>query len=219
MILVEDLTKIYTNGFKAISEVNFNINESGIYTLNGISGSGKSTILTLLAGFDKPTFGKIEILGEFISKLPEHHISKFRLQNIGFIFQSFNLFQDLSVYDNLLIPLIPLKLKKSKEKELIFELLTKYNLISKSEQFIKNLSGGEQQRVAIIRAFINRPKIILADEPTANLDYSNKLIFLEMIEELKEDRVILISTHDDIFQKIDKVRSFKIENGKLQTIN
>ncbi|NWF67320.1 MAG: ABC transporter ATP-binding protein [Campylobacterales bacterium] len=213
MINIENVTKVYQNGFEALKNVNLKIEKNGIYILKGVSGSGKSTLLNLLAGFDKPTTGKIELLGEFISKLPEHHMSKFRLQNIGFIFQSFNLFSELSIYENLQIPLIPLNLNTKLEKELIETLIHKYNLSDKQHQITKKLSGGEQQRVAIMRALINNPKIILADEPTANLDFNNKMIFLEMIDSFKKDKIIFISTHDDIFNDIVDVKIFNINGG------
>lgn len=198
MIELKNITKVFNQNtpreFCAIKELNFSVQDRDIFFLKGVSGSGKSTVLALIAGLYKPTFGEIVINDINISKLSLKFASKFRRENIGIIFQNFNLIPTFSVFDNILLPTVP---DKSDKKEFAKELLAKFELTNKTQTMAKNLSGGEQQRVAIIRALINEPSIILADEPTANLDkaLSQKLLeyFLDM---QKSGKTVLISTHD-----------------------
>ncbi|MSN96509.1 ABC transporter ATP-binding protein [Campylobacter sp. FMV-PI01] len=198
MIEVKNISKIFNenknNEFCALKNVNFSVKKGEIFFLKGVSGSGKSTLLNIMAGLLKPSEGEIFMDGENISKLSIKFASKFRREKIGMIFQNFNLIPTLSVFDNIIIPTLPDKLDK---KAFAFELLDKFNIFSKKYELTKNLSGGEQQRVAIIRALINNPSIILADEPSANLDryLSEKLI--EYFFNIK-GITIVISTHDPL---------------------
>lgn len=199
MIEVKDITKIYNpnskNKFVALKNINFKVNNGEIFALNGKSGSGKSTLLSLICGLDKPSSGEIIIENESITKLSIKFMSEFRRKNIGIIFQNFNLIPTLSVFDNVLLPVLPSGVKE--KKEFANELLQKFEIFDKKTQKVKDLSGGEMQRVALIRALINNPKIILADEPTANLDSKMTEKLLEFFEILKnENKTIIIATHD-----------------------
>lgn len=199
MIEIKDIAKIYNpnskNKFVALKNINFKVNNGEIFALNGKSGSGKSTLLSLICGLDKPSSGEIIIENESITKLSIKFMSEFRRKNIGIIFQNFNLIPTLSVFDNVLLPVLPSGVKE--KKEFANELLQKFEIFDKKTQKVKDLSGGEMQRVALIRALINNPKIILADEPTANLDSKMTEKLLEFFEILKnENKTIIIATHD-----------------------
>lgn len=196
MIEVKNVTKIFNKGTNKeiviLKDVSFSVKEKETFFLKGVSGSGKSTLIALIAGLYKPTNGDVVINGESMTKLSLKFASKFRRENIGIIFQNFNLIPTLTVLDNILIPALPdAKDKKDRAKQMLENL----NLSQKKDTLVKFLSGGEQQRVAIIRALINNPSIILADEPTANLDKNLSEKLLEYFSMMK-DKTIIISTHD-----------------------
>jgi len=221
MIKLKELTLTYNiekeNEFKALKNINLQINSHELVILKGVSGSGKSTLLSLIAALIKPTSGEIKVDNKLIAKLPDVHASKFRSQDIGFIFQSFNLFENLTVYENIALPLVPLKLSQKEIDTKVNRALELANISHKKTQSVKNLSGGEKQRTAIARALVNNPKIILCDEPTANLDKANSLAFIEVLKELKSlDKTIVIATHDPLFESLEFVdRVIFIENGEI----
>lgn len=217
MIRIENLTKIFNEGTKrefcAIKDISLHVKKGEISLLSGVSGSGKSTLLALIAGLYKPSFGEVIINNQSISKLSENFASKFRRENIGIIFQSYNLIPTLNVLDNILLPTLPDKKDLHVRAD---ELLERFKMQDKKNELARNLSGGEAQRIAIIRALINSPSLILADEPTANLDkkLSLKLLeFLELIQSL--GHTILIATHDPIFHDWGKATS----EHKIQKVN
>ncbi|PSM51986.1 ABC transporter, ATP-binding protein [Campylobacter blaseri] len=210
MIDVKNITKIFNENtnqeFTALKDISFSVNSGDIFFLKGISGSGKSTLLAIMAGLYKPTFGEIIMNNESISKLSLKFASAFRRKNIGMIFQNFNLIPTFNVIDNILIPTV---VDKTNKVEYAKELLSKFDLINKENLLVKNLSGGEQQRVAIIRALINNPTIILADEPTANLDKALSIKLFEYFEDMKKDgKTIIISTHDPFLLESDIADGF-----------
>jgi putative ABC transport system ATP-binding protein len=217
MIRLENVSKIYDGKIKALEEINLNFQEGELIILKGVSGSGKSTILSLIAGLSKPTIGEVIVDGKKISKLPDHFAAAYRRDNIGIVFQKYNLIPTLSVRENVLLPLFPLNLPRETMNEKSDYVLQKFTIDHKADVMVKNLSGGEQQRVAIARANINEPKIILADEPTANLDEKLSLEFISILKEMKsEKRTIIIATHDPLFFDLDIVdRTINIEHGKL----
>ncbi|MDN5095551.1 ABC transporter ATP-binding protein [Aliarcobacter butzleri] len=221
MIKIKNLNKIFyenTNKeFYALKDINLNIKKSSCVILKGVSGSGKSTLLSLIATLQKPTSGEIVIENESIAKLPDFHASNFRARKIGFIFQSFNLFNELSVKDNISLPLIPLGFSQKQIDEKVINTLKLANILHKKDELVSNLSGGEKQRCAIARALVNDCEIILCDEPTANLDYENSKNFIEILKELKElKKTIIIATHDPIFDNLDFVDSeILIKNGQI----
>ncbi|NPA50239.1 MAG: ABC transporter ATP-binding protein [Epsilonproteobacteria bacterium] len=219
LIKLENVYKEYkdvNSSFLALKDINLEIKKNELVILEGISGSGKSTLLSIIGGIDFPTQGKVEVDGKIISKLPDYHLSKFRNKTIGFVFQHFNLIDNLSLLDNILMPLVVAKenlkdaIKRAKEIAKILKIDTKLKVE------VKRLSGGEKQRGAIARALINNASIILFDEPTANLDRDNSLNFLEILKELKSmGKTIIVATHDPIFNKLDSIRKVKIENGQI----
>lgn len=219
MIKIKNLNKIFyenTNKeFYALKDINLNIKKSSCVVLKGVSGSGKSTLLSLIATLQKPTSGEIVVEDESIAKLPDFHASNFRARKIGFIFQSFNLFNELSVKDNISLPLIPLGFSQKQIDEMSLKALELANIHHKKDELVYNLSGGEKQRCAIARAMVNNPEIILCDEPTANLDYDNSIIFIETIKKLKAlNKTIIVATHDPIFDNLEFVdKIVNIKNG------
>ena len=219
MIEIKNLNKLfYENSkkeFYALKDINLEIKTSSFVVLKGVSGSGKSTLLSLIATMDKPTSGEIIIDNESVAKLPDLHSSNFRAKKIGFIFQSYNLFNELSVKDNVSIPLIPLGYSQKQIDEKVLKSLEIANISHKKEELVLNLSGGEKQRCAIARALVNDSNIILCDEPTANLDYDNSIRFIETLKELKKlNKTIIVATHDPIFDNLDFVdKIINIKNG------
>ncbi|PLY08148.1 MAG: ABC transporter ATP-binding protein [Arcobacter sp.] len=221
MIELKNLTKIYevnkNNITTAIKDINLKINEGELVVLKGSSGSGKSTILSLLAGLSKPTSGEVIIKEDRISKLPDNFSSIFRREHIGFVFQKYNLIPNISVKENILLPLIPQNPSSDEIEKLLSDVMKKFKIEHKKDDIVKNLSGGEQQRVAIARSQINNPTIVLADEPTANLDKELSLHFIDIIKELKEqNKTIIIATHDPLFfdlECVDKI--IEISNGEI----
>lgn len=222
MIKIKNLNKIYnqnkTNEFIALSDINLHIEKNTLVILKGVSGSGKTTLLSIIGALNKPTSGLLEVDGEQVSRLPDRYASQFRLQKLGFIFQSFNLFSELSVKDNIIQPLIPLNLKTKQIDEKLHNALKLANIEHKKDEIVSNLSGGEKQRCAIARALVNNPDIILCDEPTANLDQQNSIKFTQILKELKTlGKTIVVATHDPIFEELDFLdKVFHMENGRLK---
>ncbi len=221
MIELKKVTKTYeinkNNKVTALDNISLNFKEGELIVLKGASGSGKSTILSLLAALSKPTSGEVIVDGKRISKLPDNFAALYRRENIGFIFQKYNLIPTLNVKDNIVLPLIP---TNPDEKELLEKLnavMERFNISHKKNAIVRNLSGGEQQRVAIARAHINDPKIIIADEPTANLDEKLSLHFIEILRELKQsNKTIIVATHDPLFFDLDFVdKIIEVNNGKI----
>lgn len=221
MVRLNNITKTYelnkNNSVTALDDVSLLVEEGEVIVLNGASGSGKSTILSLIAALSKPTSGEVLVDGKKISKLSDDFASEFRRDNIGFVFQKYNLLPDLSVRDNILIPLIPLNLDADEMEEKLQKAMQTFSISHKEDAIVKNLSGGEQQRVAIARANVNDPKIIIADEPTANLDEKLSLSFIEILKELKSfNKTIIIATHDPLFFDLDIVdKKIEMHNGKI----
>ena len=221
MIKLKNITKEYltnkTQIVTALKDINLNFKEGELIILKGVSGSGKSTILSLIAGLSKPTSGEIIVDNERISKLTDNFAALFRRKNIGFIFQKYNLIPNLSVEDNIILPLTPSNLDEKLITNQLNKVLQQFNIKDKQKRLIQNLSGGEQQRVAIARAYINNPKIILADEPTANLDEKLSLEFIDILKDLKsQNKTIIVATHDPLFFELDFVdKIVNISNGKL----
>lgn len=217
MIEIKNVTKIFNekqaNELIVLKNFNLKIQKSKLVLLKGVSGSGKSTILSLIAGLYRPNIGEIIVKNQSLSKLSLNYLSRFRRKNIGIIFQNFNLIPTLSTLDNILLPTLVDKEKKQNYANLLLE---KFKLKDKSKILIKNLSGGEQQRVAIIRALINQPDIILADEPTANLDKKLSLELLDYLLFMKEtNKTIIVATHDSLLLESklsDEIIDVKKEN-------
>jgi putative ABC transport system ATP-binding protein len=187
--------------------------------LKGVSGSGKTTLLSLIAAFDKPSSGKILIENDPISKLPDQFASEIRAKKIGMVFQHYNLFEHLSVHENVIIPLIPSGLKMQEITQKASKALQIANISHKETTLASRLSGGEKQRTAIARALVADPSIILCDEPTANLDKENSLHFIEMLKTLHEmGKTIIIATHDPLFDELPfKSRIIPMIDGEIKS--
>lgn len=214
-----NLTKTYDSGVKvrALSEVNFELEKGALIAIIGDSGSGKSTLLHLLAGVDKPTSGEIYIQDMDITKLGKEELTIFRRRNIGVIYQFFNLIPNISVRKNILLPL--LLDNKREDKKYFDEIIRTLGIEERLDCFPKQLSGGEQQRVAIARSLITRPAIILADEPTGNLDRKNseEISSLFRLVNKRFKSTIIIITHDEkVANSCDRV--YKMVDGKLNRI-
>ncbi|MGB5506925.1 MAG: ABC transporter ATP-binding protein [Sulfurovum sp.] len=206
MIQIENLYRTFHHGSNKVpvlKDINLIVHRGECIILKGVSGSGKTTLLSLIAGLDKPSAGKVLIEGEPISKLPDLFASELRAKKIGMIFQHFNLFEHLSVNENVTIPLIPSGLTMKDIHQKVNDALTVANIIHKQDILASRLSGGEKQRTAIARALVADPNIILCDEPTANLDRDNSLLFIDMLEKLhRMGKTIVIATHDPLFDNL-----------------
>ena len=211
-----DLTKTYKGGVEvnALSNVNFELEKGDLVAIIGDSGSGKSTLLHLLAGVDTPTSGDIFIQDKNITKFNKDEMTIFRRRNIGVVYQFFNLIPNINVRKNILLPLL-LDNKKA-DDEYLKEILSILGIEGKLDRYPKQLSGGEQQRVAIARSLITRPAIILADEPTGNLDRKNseEITGLFRLVNKRLNSTIMIITHDEkVANACDKV--YKMVDGRL----
>lgn len=219
MIEIKNLNKIFFEDtkkeFYALKDINLTIKKGSCVVLKGASGSGKSTLLSIISTMQKPTSGDVLFENNIISRLPEAHSSRFRAKNIGFVFQFFNLFEELSVEQNVSIPLIPLGFSQNKIDEMTIKALELSNILHKKDELVLNLSGGEKQRCAIARALVNEANLILCDEPTAALDFLNSLNFIENLKELKSlGKTIVVATHDPIFFDLDFVDEYiELKNG------
>ena len=211
-----DLTKTYKGGVEvnALSNVNFELEKGDLVAIIGDSGSGKSTLLHLLAGVDKPTSGDIFIQDKNITKFNKDEMTVFRRRNIGVVYQFFNLIPNINVRQNILLPL--LLDNKKVDEEYLKEILSILGIEGKLDRYPKQLSGGEQQRVAIARSLITRPAIILADEPTGNLDRKNseEITGLFRLVNKRLNSTIMIITHDEkVANSCDKV--YRMVDGSL----
>jgi putative ABC transport system ATP-binding protein len=201
MIHLEAVEKVYrTDEIEtlALSEINLEIGEGEFISVMGPSGSGKSTLLNVIGLLDEPTNGTIRINGDSVEALPDRNLANIRNQQIGFIFQSFHLISDLSVVDNVEIPLLYRRMAGSERRKMALQALERVGLASRVHHFPSQLSGGQQQRVAIARAIVGKPRILLADEPTGNLDSQMGEEIMSILTGLNEEAktTIIMVTHD-----------------------
>lgn len=220
MIWVKEVSKSFLQGDEsvcALSNISLHVKVGECVVLKGTSGSGKSTLLSLIAGLMQPSQGEVRVDGKEISKLPEHFSAHLRRQKIGFIFQKYHLIAHLSALENVMCPLIPENLPLQELESKAKAVMEQCGIAHKAQMRVNRLSGGEQQRVAIARALINNPLIILADEPTANLDERLSRALIDELAILKEQGVtLLIATHDPLFFDLEFVdRIVEIKNGEI----
>ena len=201
MIQIQNLKKSFRTEeveTLALNKVNLNVQEGEFAAIMGPSGCGKSTLLNIIGMLDNPTEGSYQFAGHEVGGLKERQRTQLRKGNLGFVFQSFNLIDELTVYENVELPLIYLKMSKSERKEKVRTVLERMKIAHREKHFPQQLSGGQQQRVAISRAVVTNPKLILADEPTGNLDSKNGIEVMNLLTELnKEGTTIVMVTHSD----------------------
>ena len=206
------------NEFWAIKGVDLTIEPHKATVLKGPSGSGKTTLLSMIGCLSRPTSGRITLDGESLSGLPERFMTEIRRSTFGFIFQQFNLIKGLTVLENIMLPAYPLGLEHRQLKQNALELLQRFGLEDKAELRVEWLSGGEAQRCAICRAMINDPEILIADEPTANLDSRLSREFMQIIQDLaKSGKTILLTSHDpEVFDSPVVDRVVEIHDGLVK---
>ena len=221
VIEVKNITKVYhTNKIpvQAVTDVNLDFHQGEFTALVGPSGSGKTTLLNMLGGLDKPTSGRVIINGEDITGLKDSELIDFRLSNIGFVFQSYNLIPVLTARENVEFIMLLQKRSKKERDARVEELLKEVGLQDKMDDRPNELSGGQQQRVAVARALASKPKFILADEPTANLDSTSTANLLDIMARLnkEENMTFIFSTHDQ--RVIDRARRvITLVDGKVSS--
>ena len=201
MIKMKEITKFYSSGFIktfVLRNINLNVEEGEFLTIMGPSGAGKSTLLHMLGMLDSPSNGEYFFYDKPVHRLSERQLSDLHKNHIGFVFQSYHLIDDLTVFENLETPLLYKKVKGSERKGKIAEMLDQFNMVAKKNLFPNQLSGGQQQKVAVARAIIINPKLILADEPTGNLNTKEGTEVMDLLKELNESGTTIIQvTHSE----------------------
>lgn len=222
MLTVTDVTKHFKQGdqtVKAIEKLNFTVGDGEFVSIVGKSGAGKSTLLGLLGALDSPSSGSIDIDGTDIAKLRDHKLISYRNKSIGFVFQNYNLIPNLTAVENVMLPMEFAGVAKPEREKRAVKLLKEVGITGGRElRKPGKLSGGEQQRVSIARSLANHPKLILADEPTGNLDSENGKLVFDLLHQLSrtEKTTVIVVTHDlDIAGKTDK--TFTLKDGQLTT--
>jgi len=222
MIKITNLEKYYTTEEVqtiALNKLSFEVKEGEFAAIMGPSGCGKSTLLNILGLLDDPDGGSYLFNGTEVAGFNERQRAKLRKHNIGFVFQSFNLIDELSVFENVELPLIYTGVKPAERKERVHEVLEKMQIMHRRKHFPQQLSGGQQQRVAVARAVVNNPKLILADEPTGNLDSSNGNEVMDLLTELNEaGTTIIMVTHSEHDAKFSH-RIIRMLDGQKVTEN
>jgi lipoprotein-releasing system ATP-binding protein len=203
MIKAENITKTFKNDYEELTvlkNISFEIDGGAKVALVGASGTGKTTLLQIIGGLDKPTSGLIFVDGHNINKMKEKELSEFRSKNIGFVFQFHHLLPDFTALENVMIPGLIAKIGQKNAQKRASQLLEEVGLIERAKHLPSELSGGERQRVALARALFNEPNMVLADEPTGNLDNFNTKSFIETIFRISvvKKSIFLIATHDDV---------------------
>lgn len=221
LIELEQVSKIYnqgqTNEVRALREVTLAIEANSLVCLKGASGSGKSTLLAIIGCVFPPTSGRAAIAGKQLARMPDRFLTIHRRATIGFIFQHFNILPDITVLENITLPLMPLGVPPRERKDRAERLMAMLAIGHRANFPARQISGGELQRVAIARALINDPPIILADEPTAHLDHALSLAFMEIMQELKRaGKTIILTSHDQLITSHPAVeRIIGIEEGVI----
>ena len=220
IIILEKVVKSYRNGMViALNDVNLSIKAGTFTVFGGVSGSGKTTLLNLIGGLDRPTSGNIIVLNHKYDEMSESELTRFRRKNIGFIWQFSNLFPNLTALQNVMMPLeFDPSWNYTRAKKRAKEVLLNLGLTNRLDHRPNQMSGGEQQRVAIARAIVNYPKIILADEPTGNVDADNATKIAKLLKKLNEEQdiTVVVVTHDiSLFKNYGEI--IKIRNGRIIT--
>ncbi|MGB9797220.1 MAG: ABC transporter ATP-binding protein [bacterium] len=222
LIQVENVSKIYRKGdfeIHSLDGVSLQVEKGEFVVIYGVSGSGKTTLLNLIGGLDKPTSGRVVVDSLDLTTQDEEKLSLYRREKVGFVFQGFNLIPTLTAFENVLFPLVPLPLPESEKRKRVTDILTNVLPLKRLwDQLPVELSGGEQQRVAIARALVNNPEILLADEPTSDLDRKTSEQIIDLLWEAnKRGCTVLIATHDPrILERA--TMGVEMEDGKIKDI-
>ena len=222
MIQTKSLKKVFTTEeveTTALNKVNFEVNQGEFVAIMGPSGCGKSTLLNILGLLDNPSDGEYFFLDQEVSKFSERQRSNLRKSNIGFVFQSFNLIDELTVFENVELPLLYLGYSSADRKKRVNEVLERMEIMHRRNHFPQQLSGGQQQRVAVARAVVSNPKLILADEPTGNLDSAHGDEVMKLLTALnEEDTTIVMVTHSPAYAEYGN-RTVHLFDGHIVTEN
>lgn len=219
MLIIENISMNYDetpNIVHALSNVNLILNKNELTIIEGPSGSGKTTLLNIIGGLLKPSSGKILVNNKNIIEMNDNEKAYYRNKVIGFVFQSFYLEPNFTVYDNVEVPLIIAGIPKNERRKMILSTLDSVGLLDKEKMIASKLSGGEKQRVSIARAIVNNPEIILADEPTGNLDSKNGDMIMSLLKRIsKEDKIVIVITHNDeqAIKYGDKI--YRLNDGEI----
>lgn len=215
MIELYNVRKSYGN-IEVLKHINLKVGEGEFISVRGKSGAGKTTLLKILGLLEEPDGGEIKVFGKDVKGLNDDEKSSIRLHYIGFIFQFFNLIPSLTVLENIELPLALAGIGKQERRLKVQELLKYFNLTGLAHRLPDTLSGGERQRVAAIRAIVNNPKIILADEPTSSLDNENSQLLMELLTKInREKRVTIVLTTTDLYEKLPATRNYLLMEGQL----
>ena len=219
VVVIEKLTKLYRQGeieVRALNDVSLDIDGGEFLALMGPSGSGKSTLLHIIAGIDRPTSGRCTVQGVQVHELDESQLADWRNHNVGFVFQTFNLIPVLTAYENVELPLLLMSLSSGKRRELALTALDLVGLADRHRHLPRQLSGGQEQRVAIARALVTDPRLIVADEPTGNLDSHSADDVLNILQTLSKQagKTVIMVTHDPRAAAFGS-RSVHLEKGEL----
>ncbi len=222
IIRTEKVDKIYYEGrpeeVRALHQIDVEIPKNRLVLIRGPSGSGKTTLLNVISTIDRPTQGRILFYGEDVSTYSDVQLSRIRQKTIGLIFQNFNLLPRLPAWENVAFPLLPLGIMEKERRRRSKEMLIQLKLEKRIDHPPEQMSGGEQQRVAIARALINNPEIVIADEPTSNIDVESIKILLDILMSLKSNgKTIIVSSHDPIFLDYSEM-TFLLKEGRLMDI-
>ncbi|HEV7334192.1 MAG TPA: ABC transporter ATP-binding protein [Flavisolibacter sp.] len=220
MIELQHISKWYTIGGKPafiLKDINLNVAEGEFLSIMGPSGSGKSTLLNIIGMLDLPSEGRYQFMGQSVYDLKEKHRSELYKKNIGFIFQAYHLIDELTVYENIETPLLYQNVKGSERKSLVADILDRFNIVGKKDLFPSQLSGGQQQLVGIARALIAKPRLLLADEPTGNLNSKQGEEIMELFKKLNEEEGITIIqvTHSEKNAEYG-ARKIDLLDGRIQ---
>ncbi len=222
MIKMHDLTKVYRTASvetTALNNINLEIDAGEFIAVMGPSGCGKSTLLNILGMLDTPTSGTYEFAGQQVENCSESQLADVRKRNIGFIFQSFNLVDELSVAENVMLPLLYQKVPTAERERRVQAVLERVNIAHRAEHRPQQLSGGQQQRVAVARAVVTNPKLILADEPTGNLDSANGEEVLNLLNSLNDDGTTIVMVTHDPGHADHATRVVNMLDGRILTEN
>jgi putative ABC transport system ATP-binding protein len=222
MIKINNLTKIYTTEeveTTALNSISIEINDGEFVAIMGPSGCGKSTLLNILGLLDNPSEGEYNFGENEVSRYSERQRAQLRKGSIGFVFQSFNLIDELTVFENVELPLLYLKVPSSERKQKVEAVLERMNIMHRRNHFPQQLSGGQQQRVAIARAIVAKPKLILADEPTGNLDSANGEEVMKVLSQLNEEGTTIVMVTHSPYDANYAHRIINLFDGKVVTEN